>query len=509
MGEEELVARFELLAESTHNRAEEARLKWMEARQLAAVLEKQLENSKQEEADQAKIVDEKIQMKKTNAAAVVNDHGKLYAARKALAAKPDDLTLKAIVQRLEAAEVARGTIEKHDEEDQASAQKEEQKTLAQVHGREDQLAEQKKKVEALKVQFGVWNKKAQQAAQDAAEARAKYKIKHTIKDLVEREKVQNIEKESGKGNSVDKKDEPSAVQKELMKIGTTFSDAVNWRVGGSAGIPVPMHAPQTVTKEQMGAAVGAAIGAQRGAEIGAVKGAGDAALTMSNAGTSFLQMGAKKTFGEEMADKALAIAREEQEAAHRAFVGEDVNPPTWKERVSIADAKEDAESNEMPRFRALSETYANQNAHGLLRASVASEINSNKALRRYEVLRHHAQRLWSSTNAAKDAPSSLKESSKAISAESDRAAKNVLFRGMPHIDAVQDPLFTETASWLKSQKLPNDMQQPSQLPVAPMKQILPGLPRFQGMATLADRSYASEAMKVDLDSPLPDLNEFN
>ena len=54
----------------------------MEGRQLASVLEKQLENSKREEADQAKIADEKIQMKKTNAAAVVNDHGKLYAARK-------------------------------------------------------------------------------------------------------------------------------------------------------------------------------------------------------------------------------------------------------------------------------------------------------------------------------------------------------------------------------------------------------------------------------------------
>lgn len=519
--EEERVARFELLAESTHLRAEEARLKWMEGRQLASVLEHQLDSTKLEEQGQAKIVDEKIKMKQTNAAAVVNDHGKLHAARQALAAKPEDLTLKAIVQRLEAAEVARGTIEKHDEQDQEMAQKDEQKTLAQVHGREDQLKEQKKKVEALKVQFGVWNKKAQQAAQDAAEARAKFKIRHDVNDLVQREKSQNVDSERvdrlSKGAAG--KHEPSAIQKELMKVGTTFSDAVAHRLGGSAGIPVPMHAPQTVSKEQMGAAVGAAIGASRGAQIGANKGAGEAALTMSNAG-SFLEVGSRKPLGA-MALKALEIAKAEQDAAHAAFTGDtSMAPMSTTERVALDDATRDAEATaSAPRFKATSESTMKMNAHGLLQTSVSSGMSANKALRRAQILRLHAQKLWKNTPAAREFPSTLSSSSRAapLVGMANAGNENTLFTGLPQLHTVSSPLFMETAHWLKNQKLgtadmapPAPIGNPSRMRFRQVPFANPMNSPYSPGASYANYASAIVGTKQDLDAalsaPLPDLN---
>ena len=509
--DEEMVARKEMYAETLHNKAELARLKWMEARQVYLVLEQQVGNAQNAERAAAKAVDLKIKDEQGNAAALINDEGKLASAKAALAAKPKDLTLTAIVQRLEAAKKARDSIRNHDEDDKRLDMKDEEQTLAALHARSNELGNQTLKVKQLQAAFGAWNVKAQQAAQDAAEARARFKISHDINDLVKREAVLST---SGKAERVrlhqqNQNTGPSTVQKEMMKIGTTFSDALNWRVGGSAGIPVPMHAPQTVTKEQMGAAVGAAIGAQRGAEIGAVKGAGDAALTMSNAGTSFLQTGAEKTFGEDMADKALAIARQEQEAAHRAFMGEDVAPTTWKERAAVADAKEDAEYEGLPRFRSLTHGMVGLGAHGLLASAVSSELSANKALRRAEVLRHHAQKLWQTTSAAKEIPSSLSSSTSAIEPGNDQATKNALFRGMPKIDSVQDPLFTETASWLKKQNLPTNVQAPPAFGSAVRFKALPpldGLPRFQGVASLAGHSYSTDAMKLDLDAPLPDLN---
>merc|ERR1711881_603716 len=248
--------------------------------------------------------------------------GKLKAAKTALAAKPDDETLKAIVKRLGAAIEARKMVGKRDAEDKHEEQKEEQKKLSELYGRKDQVKKQDAKVKQLKASFEELNKLSQQAAQDSAEIRARYKIKHTIDDLVEKQDEltgAKIDKKAAVAAKKEKEDDsPSAVQKELMKVGTTFSDAVAHRVGGAAGIPTPMKAPQLVSREQMGAAVGAAVGAQRGAQVGAMKGSGEAALVVSRAGESLLEVQSKVgNFADDMANKALEVARNEQDAAHR------------------------------------------------------------------------------------------------------------------------------------------------------------------------------------------------
>ena len=178
--QEEEVARHELQAETLHNRAEEMRLKWMEGRKVLEALQRQEEEANEQEKQAAKAVDEKIKAEKSNEATEVNDMGKLKAAKTALAAKPDDETLKAIVKRLGAAIEARKMVGKRDDEDKHEEQVEEQKKLSELYGRKDQVQKQLAKVTELKQSFTQLNKAAQQAAQDAAEIRAKYKIKHTM-----------------------------------------------------------------------------------------------------------------------------------------------------------------------------------------------------------------------------------------------------------------------------------------------------------------------------------------
>ena len=252
---EEQVARHELQAATLHNRAEEARLKWMEGRKVLEALQRQEEEAQEQENQAAKAVDEKAKAEKTNEATETNDEGKLNAAKKALAQRPDDETLKAIVKRLAAAIEARKMVGKRDAEDKHEEQVEEQKKLSELYGRKDQVKKQEAKVKELKASFKELNKLAQQAAQDSAEIRARYKIKHTIDDLSEKQDQITGAKVDEKAEKATKKKhdhEPSAVQKELMKVGTTFSDAVAHRVGGAAGIPTPMKAPQLVSREQMG-----------------------------------------------------------------------------------------------------------------------------------------------------------------------------------------------------------------------------------------------------------------
>merc|ERR1711871_428344 len=307
---EEQVARHELQAATLHNRAEEARLKWMEGRKELEVLQRQEEEAEEQERQTAHAVDEKIKAEKSNQATEVNDMGKLKAAKKALAQKPGDETLKAIVKRLAAAIEARKMVGKRDAEDKHEEQVEEQKKLSELYGRKDQVKNQEVKVKHLKKEFESLNLLAQKAAQDSAEIRARYKIKHTIDDLTDKQdeitgaKVDKKAAASARKHGEEEDEKPSAVQKELMKVGTTFSDAIAHRVGGAAGIPTPMKAPQLVSREQMGAAVGAAVGAQRGAHIGAVKGSGEAALEMSKAGTSLLEVGSTNNadkFADDMA----------------------------------------------------------------------------------------------------------------------------------------------------------------------------------------------------------------
>merc|ERR1711871_783950 len=100
---EEQVARHELQAATLHNRAEEARLKWMEGRKLLEVLQRQEEEAEEQERQTAHAVDEKVKAERANEATETNDLGKLNAAKKALERKPEDETLKAIVKRLSAA----------------------------------------------------------------------------------------------------------------------------------------------------------------------------------------------------------------------------------------------------------------------------------------------------------------------------------------------------------------------------------------------------------------------
>jgi hypothetical protein len=129
---EEQVARHELQAATLHNRAEEARLKWMEGRKVLEALQRQEEGAQEQENQAAKAVDEKAKSEKTNEATEVNDEGKLNAAKKALAQRPDDETLKAIVKRLAAAIEARKMVGKRDAEDKHEEQVEEQKKIIRV-----------------------------------------------------------------------------------------------------------------------------------------------------------------------------------------------------------------------------------------------------------------------------------------------------------------------------------------------------------------------------------------
>ena len=111
------------------------RLKWMEGRKILEALQRQEEEANEQEKQAAKAVDEKIKAEKSNEATEVNDMGKLKAAKTALAAKPDDETLKAIVKRLGAAIEARKMVGKRDDEDKHEEQVEEQKKLSELYGR--------------------------------------------------------------------------------------------------------------------------------------------------------------------------------------------------------------------------------------------------------------------------------------------------------------------------------------------------------------------------------------
>ena len=506
-----------MYAETLHNQAEEMRLKWMEGRKILEALQRQEEEANENEKQAAKAVDEKIKAEKTNEATEVNDMGKLKAAKTALAAKPDDETLKAIVKRLGAAIEARKMVGKRDDEDKHEEQVEEQKKLSELYGRKDQVQKQLAKVTELKQSFMHLNKAAQQAAQNAAEVRAKYKIKHTINDLVERQDQitgKKIDEKAEKAAKAAKKakrdDEPSEVQKELMKVGTTFSDAVAHRVGGAAGISTPMKAPQLVSKEQMGAAVGAVVGAERGAQVGAMKGSGEAALTMSRAGMSLLETQSRtkqkaSSFADDMAKKALEVARVEQETAHRAFEGmpsEDLKLNS-KSREAIQEAEADAES--IPETSLIDSTVkVNLDQQNLLRTSMSSAEAASSAIKRAELLRSNANRVWRSTPTAASAPRTI------------RSSRNVLFQNLPPVNSVADPLFLETADWLKKQKLPVDlstqMQQIPQLQQQP-QQVLPGNSFLRGAIQAPANSQLTltspEAIKErmhSLSEPVPDMN---
>merc|ERR1711871_1485997 len=416
---EEQVARHELQAATLHNRAEEARLKWMEGRKVLEVLQRQEEEAEEQENQAAKAVDEKAKAEKSNEATETNDLGKLNAAKKALERKPDDETLKAIVKRLSAAIEARKMVGKRDAEDKHEEQVEEQKKLSELYGRKDQVKQQEVKVKHLKKQFENLNLLAQKAAQDSAEIRARYKIKHTIDDLTDKQdeitgaKVDKKAAASARKHGEEEDEKPSAVQKELMKVGTTFSDAIAHRVGGAAGIPTPMKAPQLVPREQMGAAVGAAVGAQRGAHIGAVKGSGEAALVMSRAGMSLLEVGSTNNadkFAEEMAKKALEVAKNEQDIAHRAFEGMPQGELRLnsKSQAALQAAEEDAES--IPETSLIDSTMkVNTNQQNLLQSSLSSARAANAAIQRAQLLRSHANRIWSSTPTAQASPNTIKE----------------------------------------------------------------------------------------------------
>jgi len=510
---EEQVARHELQAATLHNRAEEARLKWMEARKLLEALQRQEEEAEEQESHAATAVDEKVKAEKTNEATEVNDLGKLNAAKKALAMKPKDETLKAIVKRLGAAIEARKMVGKRDAEDKHEEQKEEQKKLSELYGRKDQVKKQDTKVKQLKASFEELNKLSQQAAQDSAEIRARYKIKHTIDDLAEKQDEltgAKIDKKAAAAAKKEKKDDsPSAVQKELMKVGTTFSDAVAHRVGGAAGIPTPMKAPQLVSKEQMGAAVGAAVGAQRGAQVGAMKGSGEAALVMSRAGESLLEVQSKVgNFADDMANKALEVARNEQEAAHRAFEGmpSDNARLSSQSRAALEDAEADAES--VPATSLIDSTMkVNANQENLLQTSMSSAQAANAAMKRAQLLRSHANRMWSRTPTAQASPNTIRRNDNA----------QVLFQNLPPVNKVADPLFMETASWLKSQKLPEGIQVPQmQQQQIPQLQQPSGTNSFRGMAQPIVNSQTTQVLTSveglkesmhSLNAPLPDLNE--
>merc|ERR1712178_369089 len=108
---------------------------------------------------------------------------------------------------------ARKMVGKRDDEDKHEEQDEEQKKLSELYGRKDQVQKQLAKVTELKQSFTQLNK----AAQEAAEIRAKYKIKHTINDLVERQDQitgKKIDEKAEKAAKDGKKDDqPSEVQK--------------------------------------------------------------------------------------------------------------------------------------------------------------------------------------------------------------------------------------------------------------------------------------------------------
>merc|ERR1712185_875398 len=442
----------------------------------------------------------------------VNDLGKLNAAKKALAMKPEDETLKAIVKRLGAAIEARKMVGKRDAEDKHEEQKEEQKKLSELYGRKDQVKKQDAKVKELKASFAELNKLSEQAAQDSAEIRARYKIKHTIEDLAEKQDEltgAKIDKKAAAAKKEKKDDSPSSIQKELMKVGTTFSDAVAHRVGGAAGIPTPMKAPQLVSKEQMGAAVGAAVGAQRGAQVGAMKGSGEAALVMSRAGESLLEVQSKVgNFADDMANKALEVARNERDAAHRAFEGmpSDNARLSSQSRAALEDAEADAES--VPATSLIdSSMKVNANQENLLQTSMSSAQAANAAMKRAQLLRSHANRMWSRTPTAQASPNTIRRNDNA----------QVLFQNLPPVNKVADPLFMETASWLKSQKLPEGIQVPQmQQQQIPQLQQPSGTNSLRGMAQPIVNSQTTQILTSveglkesmhSLNAPLPDLNE--
>merc|ERR1711871_1570467 len=228
----------------------------------------------------------------------------------------------------------------------------------------------------------------------------------------------------------------------------------------------------------MGAAVGAAVGAQRGAHIGAVKGSGEAALEMSKAGTSLLEVGSTNNadkFAEEMAKKALEVAKNEQDIAHRAFEGMPQGELRLnsKSQAALQAAEEDAES--IPETSLIDSTMkVNTNQQNLLQSSLSSARAANAAIQRAQLLRSHANRIWSSTPTAQASPNTIRRNN------NDNA--NMLFQNLPSVNKVADPLFMETSNWLKTQKLPEGIQVPSMQQQQLQQPSFVGTNSFRGMA---------------------------
>merc|ERR1712139_105307 len=200
------------------------------------------------------------------------------------------------------------------------------------------------------------------------------------------------------------------------------------------------------------------------------------------------------------ANKALEVARNEQDAAHRAFEGmpSDNARLSSQSRAALEDAEADAES--VPATSLIDSTMkVNANQENLLQTSMSSAQAAHGAMTRAQLLRSHANRMWSRTPTAQASPNTIRRNDNA----------QVLFQNLPPVNKVADPLFMETASWLKSQKLPAGIQ-------APQIQQPSGTNSLRGMAQPIVNSQTTQVLTSveglkesmhSLNAPLPDLNE--
>merc|ERR1711968_205904 len=142
------------------------------------------------------------------------------------------------------------------------------------------------------------------------------------------------------------------------------------------------------------------------------------------------------------------------------------------------------------------------NQKNLLQTSLSSAKAATAALKRAQLLRSHANKIWTRTPTAAASPSTIRRNNNNA---------NVLFQSLPPVDRVADPLFMETSHWLKSQKLPADIQIQQQQPQ--LQQPLTGrISSLRGIAApivnSQQQSFTSaEALKEgmrSLSAPLPD-----
>merc|ERR1712139_656981 len=205
------------------------------------------------------------------------------------------------------------------------------------------------------------------------------------------------------------------------------------------------------------------------------------------------------------ANKALEVARNEQDAAHRAFEGmpSDNARLSSQSRAALEDAEADAES--VPATSLIdSSMKVNANQENLLQTSMSSAQAANAAMKRAQLLRSHANRMWSRTPTAQASPNTIRRNDNA----------QVLFQNLPPVNKVADPLFMETPSWLKSQKLPEGIQVP-QMQQQQLQQPS-GTNSLRGMAQPIVNSQTTQILTSveglkesmhSLNAPLPDLNE--